>query len=84
MDVNGFVQINGSTMCKVMLGGGWREFIDFCGFKAGSAGKRRVKMNSKGTTQDCCFCGRRFGNQFQKGRIDVSAVLFYPEATIQR
>jgi transposase len=41
-----------------MLDAGWRKFIDFCGYKAEHAGKRRVKINPKGTTQDCSFCGR--------------------------
>jgi len=45
LNINGLVQINGSSMRKLMLDAGWRKFIDFCGYKAESAGKRRVKVN---------------------------------------
>lgn len=58
LDINGLVQINGSGMRKLMLDAGWRKFVDFCGYKAESAGKRRVKVNPKGTTQECSVCGR--------------------------
>jgi putative transposase len=58
LNINGLVQINGGAMRKLMLDAGWRKFIDFCGYKAESAGKRRVKVDPKGTSQDCSCCGR--------------------------
>ena len=58
LDINGLVQINGPSMRKLMLDAGWRRFIDFCGYKAESAGKRRVKVNPEGTTRKCNVCGR--------------------------
>ncbi|MCJ7763238.1 transposase [Candidatus Bathyarchaeota archaeon] len=58
LNINGLVQINGSSMRKLMLDAGWRKFIDFCVYKAESAGKRRVKVNPDGTTQDCSCCGK--------------------------
>jgi len=59
LNINGLVQINGSSMRKLVLDAGWRRFIDFCGYKAESAGKRRVKVDPNGTTRDCCCCGRK-------------------------
>jgi putative transposase len=58
LNILGLVEINGSSMRKLMLDAGWRKFIDFCGYKAESAGKRRVKVNPNGTTQECSGCGR--------------------------
>ena len=58
LNINGLIEINGSVMRKLMLDAGWRKFIDFCGYKAEHAGKRRVKVNPNGTSQDCSCCGR--------------------------
>jgi len=58
LNIQGLVEINGSSMRKLMLDAGWRKFIDFCGYKAESAGKRRVKVDPNGTTQECSGCGR--------------------------
>ena len=58
LNINGLIEINGSAMRKLMLDAGWRKFIDFCGYKAEHAGKRRVKVDPKGSTQECSFCGR--------------------------
>jgi putative transposase len=58
LDINGLVQINGSSMRRLMLDAGWRKFIDFCGCKAEGAGRRRVKVDPHGTAQECSGCGR--------------------------
>jgi putative transposase len=58
LNINGLIEINGSVMRKLMLDAGWRKFIDFCGYKAESAGKRRVNVDPNGTTQECSGCGR--------------------------
>ncbi|MGB9407473.1 MAG: transposase [Terracidiphilus sp.] len=58
LNILGLVEINGSVMRKLMLDAGWRKFADFCGYKAEHAGKRRVKVDPKGTTQECSVCGR--------------------------
>jgi putative transposase len=58
LNIPGLVEINGSVMRKLMLDAGWRKFIDFCGCKAEGAGRRRVKVDPHGTTQECSGCGR--------------------------
>ncbi len=57
LNINGLVQINGSAMRKLMLDAGWGKFVNFVGYKAESAGKRRVQVDPKGTSQECSVCG---------------------------
>jgi putative transposase len=57
LNINGLVQINGSSMRKLMLDAGWGKFVNYAGYKAESAGKRIVKVNPKGTSQECSACG---------------------------
>lgn len=57
LNILGLVQINGSSMCKLMLDASWGKFVKLCGYKAENAGKRTVKVNPKGTTQECSCCG---------------------------
>ena len=57
LNINGLVQINGSSMRKLMLDASWGRFVNFVGYKAESAGKRRVQVDPKGTSQECSMCG---------------------------
>ena len=58
LNIKGLIEINGSSMRKLMLDAGWGKFLNFVGYKAESAGKRRVQVDPKGTTQECSVCGR--------------------------
>jgi putative transposase len=58
LNIKGLIEINGSSMRKLMLDAGWGRFVNFVGYKAESAGKRIVKVDPKGTSQDCSVCGR--------------------------
>ena len=58
LNIKGLIEINGSSMRKLMLDAGWGKFVNFVGYKAESAGKRRVQVDPKGTTQECSVCGR--------------------------
>ncbi len=58
LDINGLVQINGSSMRRLMLDAGWGKFVNYVGYKAEHAGKRVVQVNPNGTTQECSVCGR--------------------------
>jgi putative transposase len=58
LDIKGLIEINGSSMRKLMLDAGWGKFVNFVGYKAESAGKRGVQVDPEGTTQECSVCGR--------------------------
>jgi putative transposase len=57
LNIKGLIEINGSSMRKLMLDAGWGKFVNFVGYKAESAGKRMVQVDPKGTTQECSVCG---------------------------
>lgn len=58
LKIKGLIEINGSSMRKLMLDAGWGKFLSFVGYKAESAGKRRVQVIPNGTSQECSVCGR--------------------------
>jgi putative transposase len=58
LNIKGLIQINGSSMRKLMLDASWGKFVNFVGYKAESAGKRMVQVDPKGTTQECSVCGK--------------------------
>jgi putative transposase len=47
----------GSMLAKSVHDAGWGQFISILSDKAGWAGRRLVKVNPAGTTQDCSSCG---------------------------
>ena len=57
LNIKGLIEINGCSMRKLILDASWGKFVNFCGYKAESAGKRRVQVDPKGTTQECSVCG---------------------------
>jgi putative transposase len=57
LNIGGLIEINGSSMRKLMLDAGWGKFVNFCVYKAESAGKRMVQVIPNGTTQECSVCG---------------------------
>jgi putative transposase len=58
LNIKGLIEINGCSMRKLMLDASWGKFVNFVGYKAENAGKRRVQVDPKGTTQECSVCGR--------------------------
>ncbi|MGA3111989.1 MAG: transposase [Candidatus Bathyarchaeia archaeon] len=57
LNINGLVQINNSSMRKLMLDAGWGKFVNFVVYKAESAGKRVVQVDPNCTTQEFSVCG---------------------------
>lgn len=57
LNIKGLIEINGSPMRKLMLDASWGKFVNFCVYKAESAGKRTVQVDPNGTSQECSVCG---------------------------
>jgi putative transposase len=58
LDITGLIQISNSGMAKAMLDASWGKFMNYVRYKAENAGKYAVQVIAKGTTQDCCVCGK--------------------------
>ncbi|MBM5805155.1 MAG: IS200/IS605 family element transposase accessory protein TnpB [Candidatus Verstraetearchaeota archaeon] len=57
LNIKGLIQVNGSSMRKLILDAGWSKLAALCKYKAERAGKRVVFVNPRNTTQRCSVCG---------------------------
>lgn len=58
LKIAGMVQNGNSGLSKAILDASWGKFDGFVLYKAENAGKYAVQVIAKGTTQDCCVCGK--------------------------
>jgi len=58
LNIAGLIQISNSGMSKAIHDASWGKFANYVSYKAENAGKYAVQVIAKGTTQDCCICGK--------------------------
>ncbi|NJD77713.1 MAG: IS200/IS605 family element transposase accessory protein TnpB [Candidatus Methanoperedens sp.] len=58
LSIAGMVHSGNSGLSKAILDASWGKFNSYVQYKAENAGKYAVSVIAKGTTQDCCICGR--------------------------
>lgn len=58
MSIAELVQNSNRGLAKAMLDASWGMFANYVTYKAENAGKYAVQVYPRGTTQDCCICGR--------------------------
>lgn len=62
LNVKGLVK---SNLSKQILDASWGEFLSKLAYKAEEAGRKFIKVNPKGTTQNCSRCGEKVPKTLQ-------------------